>query len=88
MRLALVDRFRRVQRKLKKTNVIFYFDRVLVEHRGVIATVPESELCAFEPFLKEQGLRVRSLKSGRGPLVPLGRKVHRLEPTAVVRKGA
>lgn len=78
VRLHLLDLFQKLRNTLRGSGVVFYFDRLSVEQRAIVVTVPAAELRLFEAFLAERQLGFKPIK-----------KVHRVMPAkAAMRKTA
>lgn len=68
VRLHLLDLFRNLKDNLRGSGVVFYFDRLSVEQRAIVVTVPAAELRLFEAFLGERQLGLRPIKKARSIL--------------------
>lgn len=68
VRLHLLDLFRNLKDRLRGSGVVFYFDRLSVEQRAIVVTVPAAELRLFEAFLTERNLGLRPIKKARSIL--------------------
>ncbi|MEM8500427.1 MAG: hypothetical protein AAF542_20595 [Pseudomonadota bacterium] len=78
VRLHLLDLFKNLKEKLRGSGVVFYFDRLLVEQRAIVVTLPAAEWRLFEAFLGERQLRLSPIKKAKGilPTRTASQKIH------------
>ncbi len=68
VRLHLLDLFRTLRESLNGSGVVFYFDRLSIEQRAIVVTVPASEWRLLEAFLEERRLGIQPIKRAHGLL--------------------
>ncbi len=68
VRLHLLDLFRNLKEQLCGSGVVFYLDRLSVEQRAIVVTLPAAERRLFEAFLVERQLSLRLIKKAKGIL--------------------
>ncbi len=65
VRLHLLDLFRNLKEQLRGSGVVFYFDRMSVEQRAIVVSLPAAERRLFEAFLTERQLSLRLIKKAQ-----------------------
>lgn len=68
VRLHLLDLFRKLKDELRGSGVVFYFDRLSVDQRAIVVTVPAAEFRLFEAFLCERNLSLQPIKKAQSIL--------------------